>query len=106
MAFAPTVQDLSEGLKVVKWKLQWLMAGRNERRWTHFSRGGLPSEELVIEWAVSWVELGLEEYAAVGYRLQRGWAFVRETKADEELEKTNVLNLVSPCLQIICCKTL
>lgn len=34
-----------------------------------------------------WVELGLEENAAIGYCFKRGGAFVGETKANEELEK-------------------
>lgn len=38
-----------------------------------------------------WVELGLQEDAAIGYRLQRGWPFVGETKANEELEKQSGL---------------
>lgn len=55
------------------------------RLWTHFSGGWLASEKLVIERAVRWVKPGLEKYAAVGYGLQRGRAFVREAEAYEEL---------------------
>lgn len=51
----------------------------------HLSGGRLAPEELVIERAVRRLELGLEKYAAVGYGLQRGRAFVRETEAYEEL---------------------
>ena len=41
----------------------------------------------MIERAVRGVELGLQEYAAVSYCFQRGWAFIGETKANEELEE-------------------
>lgn len=52
---------------------------------THFSGGRLASEELVIERAVRWAKPGLEKYAAIGYGLQRGRAFVWEAEAYEEL---------------------
>ena len=51
----------------------------------YLSGGGLPSEELVIEGAVGWVELGLQEDAAIGDGFQRGGAFVGEAEPDEEL---------------------
>lgn len=53
--------------------------------WTHLSRGGLASKKLMIKRAVGWVELGLEENAAIGYCFKRGRSFIRETKADKEL---------------------
>lgn len=67
------------------------MMGSNEQEWAYLSGSGLPSEELMIEWAVRRVELGLQKDAAIGYRLQRGWPFVGETKANEELEKQSGL---------------
>lgn len=48
--------------------------------------GGLPSEELVVQGAVSRMKLGLQEDAAIGYGLQRGGAFVGEAKPDEQLD--------------------
>lgn len=53
----------------------------------HLPRGGLPSEEVVIQGAVRGVELGLQEDAAIGYGLQRGGAFIREAKSNKQLDK-------------------
>lgn len=52
---------------------------------TYLPRGGLPSEELVVEGAVRWIKSGLQVDAAIGYGLQRGGAFVREAEPNEEL---------------------
>lgn len=60
----------------------------------HLSRRWLPSEELVIERAVGWVELGLQVDAPIGYGLQRGGPFVGETKPDEELVEETKMILV------------
>lgn len=60
----------------------------------HLSRRWLPSEELVIERAVGWVELGLQVDAPIGYSLQRGGPFVGETKPDEELVGETKMELV------------
>lgn len=59
--------------------------------WAHLSRSGLASEELMIQWAVRWVELGLEENAAIGYGFKRGRTFVGETEADEKLKGKMVM---------------
>lgn len=58
----------------------------NANSWRYLSGGGFPSEELVVQGAVRWAELGLEEDAAVCDGLQRSRAFVWKTEADEELE--------------------
>lgn len=39
----------------------------------------------MVEGAVRRIESGLQVYAAIGYGLQRGGAFVGEAKPDEEL---------------------
>ena len=72
----------------------------------HLSRRGLASEELVIERAVRWVELGLQIYAPIGYGLQRGGPFVGETKPDEELvgEMKMVLVRITTSYFINACK--
>lgn len=57
---------------------------------SYLSGGRLASEKLVIERAVRRLELGLEKYAAVGYGLQRGRAFVWEAEAYEELTHKQV----------------
>lgn len=56
---------------------------------TCLSRCGFPSEEFMIEWTVGWVEIGLQENTPIGDCFQRGRAFVRETKPNEELQKAN-----------------
>lgn len=54
--------SLREAFKRMRWwivKGQWLTVGSDDHQWAYFSRGGLASEELVVERAVRWVELGL-----------------------------------------------
>lgn len=53
----------------------------------HLPGGGLSSEEVMVEGAVSGVEPGLQEDAAVGDGLQGSRALVGKTKADEKLDK-------------------
>jgi len=63
--------------------------GQDKNKSIYLSRGGLPSEEVVVERTVRRVKLGLEEDAAIGYGLQRGGAFVGEAKPNEQLDKKN-----------------
>lgn len=49
--------------------------------------GGLSSEELMIERAVRGIKLGLQKYAAIGYGLQRGGAFVWKAESNEKLHR-------------------
>lgn len=59
---------------------------RKHKRDAYLSQCGLANEEVCVFAAFGRTELGVQESTSVRDGLQGSWAFVRESKPDEELE--------------------